>query len=226
MADDIKISADWLDDDSSVDGEAALQDPARSPDTYDIYEPPETYTPPLDTPSGVEEAVARLAPASPSVRTDGLQAVLRERRQRARRPLLDGWAVLTADTTMPSGLAVRFTDQFPEVDAERIGLVWDAFLQWLRIEGRNHPRRHGMPSRSVDALLNMLRSDSDSWDDLRRRARPHSCSVSMPTSGSQTHVRIRPAAREGAATRPHESSAFTPFSGRASNRHFRAPARG
>ena len=168
MADDIKISADWLDDDSSVDGEAALQDPARSPDTYDIYEPTETYTPPLDTPSGVEEAVARLAPASPSVRTDGLQAVLRERRQRARRPLLDGWAVLTADTTMPSGLAVRFTDQFPEVDAERIGLVWDAFLQWLRIEGRNHPRRHGMPSRSVDALLNMLRSDSDSWDDLRR----------------------------------------------------------
>lgn len=69
---------------------------------------------------------------------------------------------------MPSGLVAPFTAKFPEVDAERVGLVWDAFLQWLRIEGRTYPKQHAMPARSVQALMGMLRSDSDSWNDLRR----------------------------------------------------------
>ena len=47
-------------------------------------------------------------------------------------------------------------------------LVWDAFLQWLRIEGRNYPTAHAMPARSVEALLSMLRSDPSAWNQLTR----------------------------------------------------------
>ena len=53
------------------------------------------------------------------------------------------------------------------MDAEGVDLVWDAFLQWLRIEGRNYPTAHAMPASSVEALLSMLRSDPGAWNQLR-----------------------------------------------------------
>jgi hypothetical protein len=112
---------------------------------------------------GVEAAVARMLPPLPTVRRDGWRAVLREHQARRTRSLLDGWAVLTATMTMPPAAAARFTDRFPEVDAERVGAVWDTFLQWVRIEGRHYPSRHVMPSRSVDAFIRMLRSDPSDW---------------------------------------------------------------
>ena len=154
------------------------QDPAPSPDAYEIYEPGETAPAPVRGPpawdisawdrlSGIEAAVARLAPAGPSVRGDGLRAVLRERRERGSRSLLDGWAVLAANTSIPPGLDARFAEQFPEVGADGVDRVWAGFLQWLRIEGRNYPTAHAMPARSVQALLSMLQSDQDAWNQLR-----------------------------------------------------------
>lgn len=153
-------------------------DPAPTPDAYDVYEPAESGPAPVRGPpardtsawdrlSGIAAAVAELAPAGPSVRGDGLRAVLRERRERGSRSLLDGWAVLAANTSMPPGLDARLAEQFPEVGAEGVDLVWDAFLQWLRIEGRNYPTAHAMPARSVEALLSMLRSDPSAWNQLR-----------------------------------------------------------
>ncbi|HVQ18433.1 MAG TPA: hypothetical protein VMT27_05275 [Actinomycetes bacterium] len=168
-----------------VDGEVGIADPivdlpdpdaTPSPDTFDIYEPAKTDPGPVSgppawdadpPPAGVEAVVDRLAPPLPSLRSDGIGAVLRERRERRRRSLLDGWWVLTQNTTMPSGLAARFTEHFPEVDAGSVALIWDAFMQWLRIEGRKYPTRHAMPARSVDALLSMLRSDPRAWNDVR-----------------------------------------------------------
>jgi len=168
-----------------VDREVGITDPmvdlpdadaAPSPTTFDIYEPARTDPGPVSgspawdapsSPSGVEAAVAGLAPHLPSWRVDGLRAVLRERRERRRRSLLDGWAVLTANTTMPPGIAARFAEQFPEVNADGVALVWDAFLQWLRIRGRTYPTRHAMPARSVGALLRLLRSDQNAWNHLR-----------------------------------------------------------
>ena len=170
----------------TVDGVSGFAEPASdppeqdppSPDAYDFYEAGETAPVPVRGPpawdtgawdrlSGIEAAVARLAPAGPSVRVDGLRAVLRERRERGSRSLLDGWAVLAANTSLPPAVAARFAEHFPAVGAGGVALVWQAFLQWLRIEGRNYPTAHAMPARSVDALLSMLRSDQSAWNQLR-----------------------------------------------------------
>lgn len=176
-----------------VDGEVGIaevtinrreQVTAASPDAFDLYEPaeptaepvrgppapqPRWQAPPVESPAQVEATVARLAPPTPSLRADGLRAVLSEQRQRRRRSLLDGWAVLTANTTMPLTVAEHFTEKFPEVDTGRVTLVWDAFLQWLRIQGRKYPTQHAMPAHSVEMVLRMLRADRNAWNGVRKQ---------------------------------------------------------
>lgn len=69
---------------------------------------------------------------------------------------IDGWNDLTDHWEPPAGTLETFCGLHPGVNQDRVLLVWEAFLQWVRIRGR----REGslcQPSLAVDELWRQLK---------------------------------------------------------------------
>jgi hypothetical protein len=90
--------------------------------------------------------------------------------------IIDGWDDLTDRMEPPEGTLEGFAHLHPEVPAERLALVWEALLQWVRLRGRRLvidsrngaplPVRLCQPSLAVDSLWQQLVEDEATWRRL------------------------------------------------------------
>lgn len=90
--------------------------------------------------------------------------------------IIDGWHDLTDRMEPPEGTLERFAHLHPEVATERLPLVWEALLQWVRLRGRRLvidsrnaaplPVRLCQPSLPVDRLWQQLAEDEPTWRRL------------------------------------------------------------
>ncbi len=83
-------------------------------------------------------------------------------------PLEDDWSAATHGYRIPSTVMDSFARAHPEVAPEALPVVESAFLQWVRIDGRNPG--HAQPSVAVDSLWQLFGADETtlrrSIDDL------------------------------------------------------------
>lgn len=96
----------------------------------------------------------------------------------------DGWNDLTDRMQPPVDVLRSFVGRHTEVRSDHLPLLWEAFLQWVRVRGRfdetwyrytgRRPppaasRYLCQPSLAVDDLWELLGSDAHAWSEL-----PHS----------------------------------------------------
>src|SRR3954451_17365232 len=65
-----------------------------------------------------------------------------------RQPLEDLWSHVATPAILPEWLGAQFLRDHPTVSDNQLALIQFAFLQWVRIEGRN-PGGHTIASRAV-----------------------------------------------------------------------------
>jgi hypothetical protein len=88
--------------------------------------------------------------------------VLRNWLSLRRQPLEDQWSRAATPVILPEWLGAQFLRDHPTVADNQLALVQFAFLQWVRIEGRN-PGGHTIPSRAVLDMFALLRGDDKQW---------------------------------------------------------------
>ncbi len=78
------------------------------------------------------------------------------------RPLDDQWTRAATPVVLPESLGTQFLRDHPTVALNQLALVQSAFLQWVRIEGRN-PGGHAIPSHAVLEMFALLRREEEQW---------------------------------------------------------------
>src|SRR4051794_2507767 len=76
-------------------------------------------------------------------------------------PISDHWSAVTEHLTVPTAVLTRLHETQPEVPVNGLYVVVAAFMQWVRIEGRQ--AGHAQPSVAVDSLWRLFAADEGSW---------------------------------------------------------------
>jgi hypothetical protein len=108
--------------------------------------------------------------------------------------IIDGWNDLTRRMEPPDGALERFTQLHPEVSADRVPLVWEAFEQWVRVYGRREVSVF-QPSLAVDDPWQQLADDRLTWRHLpeqvqamqRLSVRDHQSRSNLSGTHEQAH---------------------------------------
>jgi hypothetical protein len=80
---------------------------------------------------------------------------------------IDGWTDLTDQMSPPAGLLEQLCAQHPEISADRAPLAWEAYLQWIRVRGRNSSRLSMcQPSLAIDELGIVIAADTQMQDEI------------------------------------------------------------
>lgn len=76
--------------------------------------------------------------------------------------IIGGWNDLTLRLAPPDGALEEFVRRHLEVRAGQVPLLWEAFLQWVRVSGR-HEVSVCQPSLAVDELWQQLAENRQGW---------------------------------------------------------------
>ncbi len=77
----------------------------------------------------------------------------------------DGWTDLTQNLRVPKGVLDGFVSRHPEATTRQLGLLDDAFWQWVRVLGRV-PTLVAQPSVAVASLWQVYSSDTRAYEKL------------------------------------------------------------